>query len=330
MAAETDRISQSFGFVLLPNFALMSYASATEPLRAANLLAGRSLYGVRPLSFGGRPVRSSGGVDIACEDIAAAGPDLHAVFVCAGGEPADWAGGEKLFSALRRLSRSGVRIGAISSGSYLLAAAGLLDGRDFTIHWEHAPVLREAFPHLAPRQARYVIDGDRITCGGGVAPLDMMHALIAERMGAHFASRVSDWYLHTAVAGSTAPQRGSDAERYGTNHPILLAAINKMHSTIDNPLDRTAMARFLATSPRHLDRLFRQHLDAGFLQSYRAIRLHHARQLLEQSPLSLLEIAVATGFSSTTHFSSAFRKHFGTSPSRKRHVLARARRQAAS
>lgn len=330
MVIETNRISQSFGFVLLPNFALMSYASATEPLRAANLLAGRSLYVVRSLSLGGQPVRSSGGVEIACDDIGEVGPDLHAVLVCAGGGPQDWVGGDKLFSALRRLSRLGVRIGAISSGSYLLAAAGLLDGRDFTIHWEHAPVLREAFPNLTPRQARYVIDGDRITCGGGVAPLDMMHALIAERMGAHFAGRVSDWYLHTAVAESTDPQRGSDAERYGTNNPILLSAIHKMQATIENPIDRTAMARFLGTSPRHLNRLFHQHLDTGFLQFYRAIRLQHARQLLEQGPLSLLEIAVATGFSSTTHFSTAFRKHFGMPPGRKRDVSARERRQASS
>lgn len=317
-----------FGFLLLPNFALMSYASATEPLRAANLLAGRSLYATRQLSFGGRPVRSSGGAEIACEDIAETGAELHAVFVCAGGEPSDWAGNEKLFGALRRLSRSGVRIGAISSGSYILAAAGLLDGRDFTIHWEHAPVLRETFPHLVPRQARYVIDGDRITCGGGVAPLDMMHALISERMGAHFASRVSDWYLHTAVAESTDPQRGSDAERYGTNNPILLAAINKMQGTIENPLGRTAMARFLSISPRHLDRLFRRHLNAGFLETYREIRLQHARKFLEQSPLSILDIAMATGFSSAAHFSSAFRKQFGMPPGRSRADAARERRRA--
>lgn len=311
---ELDRNTQRFGFLLLRNFALMSYASATEPLRAANLLAGRSLYAVRQLSLGGRPVRSSGGIEIACGDIAEAGAEFHTVFVCAGGDPGDWVGGEKLFSALRRLSRSGVRIGGISSGSHLLAAAGLLDNRDFTIHWEHAPMLREAFPLLAPRQARYVIDGDRITCGGGIAPLDMMHALISERMGAHFAGRVSDWYLHTAIADPSDPQRGSAAERFGTHNPILLAALEKMEATIERPLDREAMARFLSISSRHLDRLFRQHLNSGFLKTYREIRLEHARRLLEQSPLAIAEIAFATGFSSTGHFSHAFRNRYGKTP----------------
>lgn len=323
MAVESDRGTQQFGFLLLPNFALMSYASATEPLRAANLLASRSLYATRQLSFGGQSVKASGGVEIACDDVAEAGADLHTVFVCAGGDPRDWAEGEKLFSALRRLSRLGVRIGGISSGSYVLAAAGLLDNRDFTIHWEHAPILREAYPHLAPRQARYVIDGDRITCGGGIAPLDMMHALIAERMGAHFAGRVSDWYLHTAIADPSDPQRGSAAERFGTHNATLLAALEKMEATIENPLDREQMARFLAISSRHLDRLFTQHLKAGFLKTYRDIRLHHARRLVEQSPLSILEIAVATGFSSAPHFSAAFKSLFGISPSEGRNRVNR-------
>ena len=326
MSDELTPTTQQFGFLLLPDFALMSYASATEPLRAANLLANRSLYSVRQLSLAGATVHSSGGIEIACDDILDAGTELHTLFVCAGGDPAGWTGGDKLLlNAVRRLSRLGVRIGGISSGAYMLAATGLLDNRDFTIHWEHAPILKEAYPHLAPRQARYVIDGNIITCGGGVAPLDMMHAVIAERMGAQFASRVSDWYLHIAVAGSADPQRGSAAERYGTNNPILLAALDKMQATIERPLDRAAMARLLSISPRHLDRLFRQHLNTGFLQAYRKMRLQHARQLLAQSPLSILEIAMATGFSSAAHFSSAFKTQFGMPPARKRNLIARAR-----
>lgn len=313
--ADFERTTQRFGFLLLPNFALMSFASATEPLRAANLLTGRSLYAIGLLSQGGRSVQSSGGIDIACEDVAAAGAEFHTVFVCAGGDPGNWVETDRLLSPLRRLSRIGVRLGAISSGAYVLAAAGLLENRDFTIHWEHAPLLREAFPDLEPRQARYVIDGDRITCGGGVAPLDMMHALIAERMGTQFAGRVSDWYLHTAIADPSDPQRGAAAERFGTQNSMLLTALAKMEATIENPLDRAAMAHFLSISPRHLDRLFSQHLNTGFGDTYRRIRLDHARRLIEQSPLSIAEIAFATGFSSAAHFSQVFKCHYGRRPS---------------
>ena len=306
--------AQKIGFLLVPNFALMSYASATEPLRAANLIAGIDLYEIVPLSVDGGAVRASSGIAIDCADLAVAGPACHTVFVCAGGDLRDWAAVEAAYGALRRLARQGVRIGGISSGAYILAAAGLLDNRDFTIHWEHAGVLKEAFAHLTPRQARYVLDGDRVTCAGGVAPLDMMHAMIAGRMGSHFARRVSDWYLHTGVAEPGAPQRGSAPERHGTHHPALLAILEKMEATIEQPLDRRAMARLAGISIRHLDRLFAEHLPAGFLETYRNIRLDHAKKLLEQSPLTAAEIAFATGFSSAGHFSRAFKTRFAQTP----------------
>lgn len=305
---------QKIGFLLVPNFALMSYASATEPLRAANLIAGIDLYEIMPLSVDGVAVCSSSGLSVACADLAMAGPACHTVFVCAGGGPRDWARVDAAHGTLRRLARQGVRIGGISSGAYILAAAGLLDNRDFTIHWEHAGVLKEAFAHLTPRQARYVLDGDRVTCAGGVAPLDMMHAMIAGRMGSHFARRVSDWYLHTAVAEPGAPQRGSAPERHGTHHPALLTVLEKMEAAIEQPLDRREMARLAGISMRHLDRLFAENLQAGFLETYRNIRLDHARKLLEQSPLTIAEIGFATGFSSAGHFSRAFKARFAVTP----------------
>jgi transcriptional regulator GlxA family with amidase domain len=312
--ATDQKNTQHVGFILIPNFGLMSYASATEPLRAANLLSGIPLYETVNLSADGKPVSSSSGILVDCKPVSGYGERCHIVFVCAGGGPLDWTGTEGLIASLRRLSRQGVRIGAISSGSYILAAAGLLDNRRFTIHWEHSPLLRETFPHLSPCQARYVLDGDRVTCGGGIAPLDMMHALIAERMGSHFARRVSDWYLHTAIAEPTAPQRGSSAERFGTNHPALLTILEKMEATIERPLSRRSMASFSGISARHLDRLFSTQITRSFLQTYVGIRLQHARRLLEQSPLSISEIAFATGFSSAAHFSSTYAAKFGHTP----------------
>jgi AraC family transcriptional regulator, glycine betaine-responsive activator len=133
-------------------------------------------------------------------------------------------------------------------------------------------------------------------------------------MGSHFARRVSDWYLHTAVAEPTASQKGSATERFGTHHPGLLTILEKMESTIEQPLDRSAMARLAGISTRHLDRLFLEHLNSRFLETYREIRLSHARRLLEQSPLSIAEIAFATGFSSASHFSRAFKTLFGKVP----------------
>jgi transcriptional regulator GlxA family with amidase domain len=164
-------------FLLIPNFALMSYASAIEPFRAANTLAQKQLYAWMHISVDGRPVQASNGVAIACE--AKVGDALKAarLFVCAGGNPARFSDAAT-FQWLKRLRRQGVAIGGVSGGPYLLARAGLLDDRRFTIHWEHVPALIEEFPHLKPTQSLFVLDHDRMTCAGGVAALDMMHGLI--------------------------------------------------------------------------------------------------------------------------------------------------------
>ncbi|MBX2830004.1 MAG: GlxA family transcriptional regulator [Rhodospirillales bacterium] len=308
---------QNIGFLLLPDFALMSYASAIEPLRAANLLTGQSIYRILNYSASGGNVLSSSGTMVPTTPIAQAPTSLHSLFVCAGGHPSQWQA-PGMFPALRKLARWGVRLGGISSGAYILAAAGLLAQRQFTIHWEHAPALIEAFPDLEPQRARFVIDGDRITCGGGVAPLDMMHAMIAEHLGSDFATRVSDWYLHTHVGVSSGSQRASLAERYNVHHAGLLRVLEKMETTIEDPKSRDEMARFARLSSRQLDRLFVQHLGKSFLETYRLVRLDHAKKLLTQSALSISEIAFATGFSNSSHFSRSFKDAFGVIPSKAR------------
>jgi transcriptional regulator GlxA family with amidase domain len=286
-------------------------------LRAANLLAGRELYRVATYSPDGRSARSSSGAEVPAQPLPSRRGALDAVFVCAGGNPSEW-DYPSVLACIRHLAREGVRIGGISGGPYLLAAAGLLEDADFTIHWEHLQAFREVFRDLNPRQARFVIDRNRITCGGGVAPLDMMHALISQAHGREFARRVSDWFLHAHVAESRAPQRGSTLERHGVNQPALIAVLEKMEATIERPLDRDAMARLAGVSPRHLDRLFAQHMRTTFLAAYRRIRLAQAHRLLQQSPLSISEIAFATGYSSAGHFARAYRADYGHAPSEAR------------
>jgi transcriptional regulator GlxA family with amidase domain len=309
-AAGSD--AHQIGFLLLPGFALMSFASATEPYRAANLLAGRRLYHLRFFSEADAIAASSGAV-IPTERLPSPGSDLESLFVCAGGEPADWNRAE-IHSCLRRLASEGVRLGGISGGPYVLAAAGLLANRRFTVHWEHAAGLVEAFPNNVPEQARFVVDGDLLTCGGGVAPLDMMHELIAERMGADFARRVSDWFLHTEIGAAEGPQRGSLAERYNVHHPALIRVLEKMAATVEAPMPRRTMARFACISERHLDRIFAEQMATTFSAQYLKLRLEHAKRLVQQSPLRVSEIAFATGFSSSAHLSRRFKAKFGVTP----------------
>lgn len=187
-----------------------------------------------------------------------------------------------------------------------------------TVHWEHAAALAEDYPDLMLSRALYIVDRNRLTCAGGVAPLDMMHVLIAEQHGNAFATRVSDWFLHTDIRPAGRPQRVSLTERYGVHRPKLVAALELMEHTLGQPQSRSTVAARVGLSTRQLDRLFADHLGVSFATHYRTIRLERARDLIRQTTLSITEIALACGFSSPGHFSKSYRERYGRSPKEER------------
>jgi len=198
--------AQSVGFLLVPGFALMSYAAAVEPLRAANLISGKPLYRWWHAAPGGKPVMASNGLAIIPDAGTGSDRDVDMLFVCAGGNPATF-NDRQVFAWLRKLARRGVTIGGISGGPYILARAGLLDGRRVTLHWEHQPAFSEDFPDVAVTPSLFEIDGNRITCSGGISALDMMVALIERDHGRQLAAAVGDWFLHTHIREGMGPQR---------------------------------------------------------------------------------------------------------------------------
>ncbi len=309
---------ETVGFLLIPGFALMSYASAVEPLRAANLFAGRELYRWVHIAHASPTVTASCGATVPCSVEVGDDIDVDLLLVCAGGDPARFTHARTL-AWLRRLARRGVALGGVSGGPFILARAGVMAGHNMTIHWEHAPALAESFPDLALTRSLYIIDRKRLTCAGGVAPLDMMHALIAGRHGSALATQVSDWFLHTDIRPAGGPQRSSLIERYGVHRRELVAALELMETRMSEPLDRTGVARRVGLSTRQLDRLFATQMGISFLQHYRRIRLERARELLRHSTLTVTEIGLATGFSSPSHFARSYRENYGTSPGSERH-----------
>ncbi|MEX1234489.1 MAG: GlxA family transcriptional regulator [Roseovarius sp.] len=305
------------GILPVADFAVMSYAATVEPLRAANLLAERPLYEVIHLGPGGHPVRSSGAAVVPIEARVGDALRLDILFVIAGGDvgahddPA-------LYRWLARLAREGVHLGGVSGGPVILARAGLMAGRRMTLHWEYAEALAEAAPDLALERSLYVIDRDRMTCAGGTAPLDMMHALIARQHGAGFARRVSDWFMHTEVRPAIGPQRAGLAERVGSHAPAILDAVEVMESHLADPLDLAQLASIAGVSRRQLNRLFTEQLGTSAMRYYRALRLDRAQSLLRNSAMPLTQIALATGFANSSHFSRAYSAQFGQPPSRYR------------
>lgn len=299
---------QTIGFVLVPGFPLMSYASAVEPLRAANTLSERPLYRWWHAVPGGGPVQASNGLVILPEvEIGASNLDVDRVLVCAGGNPATFED-DALFRWLRHLARSGVTIGGISGGPFLLARAGLLAERRCTLHWEHIPAFQETFPDVEVVRSLFEIGGDRVTCSGGIAAFDMMLAMIGQDHGAGLAASVSDWFLHNQIREGVSPQRMALQLRFGVRDPRLLRVLTAMEANLETPLPREALAGLARVSRRQLERLFRDGVGTSLHRHYLGLRLDQARRLRRESALSPAEIAAATGFVNPDELSRAERR----------------------
>lgn len=308
---------RSFAFLLVPEFSMMPFVAAVEPLRVANRMRGAELYGWTTVSLGGGPVVASNGTQVQVDGTLADCEPVDAVIVCAGLnayrhlDPATAA-------QLRRLSRRDCLIGSVCSGSIVLANAGLLDGRRCTGHWEDLETLAENFPALEVTRSIFEFDGSRFTCSGGTAPIDLMIHFISNDFGRDLAARVADQMLHHAHREAAEPQRLALSERTGIRHPRLLDVVAAMEGNLENPLSLEELARIAGLSLRQLERLFATHLGVRPASHYRDLRLLRARQLVRQTGQTMLQIAVATGFSSATHFAKAYRSRFGRPPSRDR------------
>jgi len=309
-------------FLLIPGFAVLAYACAMEPYRAANTLAEEQLYTWCHVSPHGRPVEASNGIAILPDQGIDRLCEVDDLLVCAGGNPTEFDDPPTL-AWLRAQAARGIRIGGVSGGPVILARAGLLSDRRCTAHWEYIPAMRERFPDLMLTQSLYEIDRDRCTCAGGTAALDMAVAMIEAEYGRKLAHAVSEWFLHTRPRDKDEPQRMSLRERYEVGHPGLLHVLAAMEQAIEEPLPRADLARSAGVSVRQLERLFRAHLSRSIGAHYLGLRLEHARRLLQQTSLSVLETALASGFTSAAHFSRAYRARFAIAPRSERSATAR-------
>jgi len=304
---------KTIGFLLVENFSLLSFAVAVEPLRAANVLSGRNLYAWRFIAPNEIAATASIGVKLRLDSDLASDERLDMLFVCAGGNPAlhrDPA----TFRWLRRLARRGTPLGGISGGSYALARAGLLDKRRCTIHWEHMAAFREEFPHIDLRATLFEIDRDRYSCAGGIASLDMMHAIIEADHGAALANAVTEWFIQTSVRPGSGAQRMEPRERLRILNESLIKAIKFMERRFDQPIGVETLAREAGVSARHLQRLFARHLGMTVEKYLFSLRLNRGRELLRQSDLPVLDVALAAGFSTAGHFSRSYKAKFGLAP----------------
>jgi AraC family transcriptional regulator, glycine betaine-responsive activator len=310
---------QKFALVLLPEFTMMPVTSAIEPLRLANRVAEKQLYAWSMHSLDGHPVSASNEIlAMVTGDLETVPPD--ATIIICGGINVQKNTDKRLVSWLRKISRRGVDIGAVCTGAHVLAESGLLDGYKCTIHWENLPGFSEAFPDLDATGGLFEIDEDRFTSAGGTTALDMMLTMIAGQHGPDLAAQVAETILHSPIRHHSEHQRMSLPARIGARHPKLVSIIEKMEETLEEPLSPSILSKQAGLSTRQLERLFKRYLDRSPKRYYLELRLKKARSLLLQTDMSVINVALACGFSSPSHFSKCYRAHYGRTPYRERGI----------
>lgn len=314
-----DDRPEQIHFLLMPGFSMLGFSCALEPLRAANRFSG-ALYEWHIVSVDGQPVRASDGIMIVADQSVADMPSAHRVFVVAGYDPLDHYNGA-VAAWLRKVDLFGATLGAIDTGCFVLAETRLLDRERVTLHWEAIPAFMESYPALAVTQELFEISHRRITCAGGTASLDMMLHLIGREHGAELAIQVSEQFVQGRIRNRTDHQRMEIATRYGVHNKKLVQVLGIMESHLSDLLSTDSLAVMVGITRRQLERLFREHLGGSPSNFYLHLRLDRARQLLQQTDMTIMEVGTACGFESASHFSRTYRTRFGVSPSRDREVL---------
>ena len=305
-------------FVLAPQFPMLAFAAALDPLRVANRLSEKPLFEWLLASVDGLPVMASNGIPVEVQATLDALHDIDLVVVCVGLEPLQFGRQHKIHHQLRRLAHHGAVIGAISCGTFVLAEAGLLAGRRATVHWEYDELFRKRYPTLDLSRELFVVDRDVFTCCGGTAALDMMLHFVREAFGVLLAQAVAEQFIYPRIRDEEEDQRTAIQNRYAVASPRLAQVIGIMEATLEEPVPLSELARRVGISVRQVERLFKDQVGMGPSVFYLQRRLERARTLLRQTLQPIREVAVECGFGSTAHFSHAYKKAFGLPPTRER------------
>jgi len=296
---------------------MIALANAVEPLRMANIIMGRSVYQWSIVSLDGEPSTASNGLHLSPTLPLERAGAVDILFVC-GGVNVQQAVSAKLLAALKRLAERRIPLGALCTGGYALAKAGLLDNYRATIHWENLSALREEFPRINLSDQLFTIDGDRYSCSGGVAPLDLMLHLVESKLGARVSQLISEQFILERVRSGRDRQFVPLRAQVGISHEGLIKVAQLMDENIEKPLSLDQIAAATGLSRRQIERLFRRYLNCVPKRYYLQIRLRRARELLLQTSMPIIDITTACGFQSPPHFSRCYRAQFGCPPSAER------------
>ncbi|MDP3897303.1 MAG: GlxA family transcriptional regulator [Mesorhizobium sp.] len=296
---------------------IMCVASAIDPLRAANRIAGATMFDWKLVSSDGEPPVTTSGLPVAVSGRFDA-TEKTDVLIAIGGFGTRYETAAPLVSGFRRAAKAARAIGGIEAGTWLLARAGLLEGRAATTHWEDLEDFAAAYPGADVRPDRYVIDGPVFTTGGASPTFDLMLHLIRARLGMAVALDVASVFIYDQARAATDAQPLVSLGRLDGYDPRLAGAIRLMEAHVDRPLTIAAIARRTGVTARTLEKTFARAIGETPGAYYLRLRLNAARRLVLDTAEPMADIAARTGFSSAASFSRAFSAGFGQAPGRMR------------
>ena len=291
---------------------MIPFSCVVDSMRTANRLSGEKLYEWHYYAADNEPVSASSGITVPTQPLSEAN-NLEMLVICAPNS-AQHFDDSNTIKLLKKFDRQGVNLASVSSGSFILAKASLLDNCRCTIHWENIPVFKELYPQLEVTFTLYEIDNNRFTCSGGTAALDMMLKLIENQYGRILAQQISQQFHHDRIRTEIDSQQMADRVDLAMSAPKLIDVINLMESNIEVPLSLPNIANKCSLSLRQIERLFHKYRGVTPSQYYLSLRLSHAKQLLLNTNNSVIDISIATGFETQSYFTACYRKFFGSSP----------------
>ncbi|MET3594207.1 MULTISPECIES: GlxA family transcriptional regulator [Mesorhizobium] len=304
-------------FLVFSGSSIMCVASAVDPLRAANRISGETLFDFKLVSVTGEAPVTTCGLPVAVSGRFDGAEPTDMLVVVAGFGTQNYAT-SALLAGLRRAARAARACGGVEAGTWLVARAGLLEGRSATTHWEDMEDFSAAFPGVDVRPDRYVIDGPFFTSGGASPTFDLMLHLIRTRLGMAAALDVASVFIYDQARAATDAQPLVSLGRLDGYDPRLAQAIRLMEAHVDEPLTIDAVAKRAGVTARTLESIFRKSIGETPGAYYLRLRLSAARRLVVDTRIAMADIAGRTGFSSAAAFSRAFSRAFGEAPVRLR------------
>lgn len=307
--------SADVGFVLLEHFSLPAFTQALDTLVTANLLQ-PGAFKPHTFTLDGDEVISDLGIvirpDTALPDFPV--EQLRLLVIC-GGLRTPLRGNATLRKLLIRAAEQGVTLAGLWNGAWFLGHAGLLDGYRCAIHPEHRPALAEAARYSQVTSESFMVDRDRYTAASPNGAFNMVLAWVGQHHGPALVDAIVDILAF-------------EVSRYRRVNPTLrvkMAAplrkvVELMEANLEEPLGLDQLAEYVGVSRRQIERLFKDQLGTTPLRYYLELRVTEGRRLLQHSTLPVVDVAVACGFVSPSHFSKCYTAYFGHSPSREKRL----------